>query len=96
MSELIDAADLVYYPVKLLSIAMTLQPKNGLKGKISIPAFNAVYAAEDGVDEIIDDTLADGSESVEYYNLQGIKVTTPSNGLYIKKAGGKAMKVIIR
>ena len=96
MSELIDAADLVYYPVKLLSIAMTLQPKNGLKGKISIPAFNAVYAAEDGVDEIIDDTLADGSESVEYYNLQGVKVTNPERGLFIKKSGGKAQKVIKR
>lgn len=34
--------------------------------------------------------------AVEYYNLQGVRVENPSNGLYIKREGGKATKVIIR
>ena len=32
---------------------------------------------------------------VEYYNLQGIKVANPSNGIFIKKQGTKTTKVIL-
>ena len=32
---------------------------------------------------------------VEYYNLQGVKVDNPSNGLYIKRQGNKVTKVIL-
>ncbi|MEE1298659.1 MAG: hypothetical protein UHE62_08025, partial [Muribaculaceae bacterium] len=31
----------------------------------------------------------------EYYNLQGIKVDKPENGIFIKKQGSKASKVIL-
>lgn len=31
---------------------------------------------------------------VEYYNLQGVKVASPENGIFIKKQGSKATKVI--
>ena len=33
---------------------------------------------------------------VEYYNLQGVKVANPSNGLYIKVQGKKSSKVYIK
>ena len=33
---------------------------------------------------------------VEYYNLQGMKVTNPHGGIFIKKQGKKAEKVLIR
>ena len=32
---------------------------------------------------------------VEYYNLQGVKVANPSNGIFIKRQGGKVTKVIL-
>jgi len=32
---------------------------------------------------------------VEYYNLQGVKVENPSNGIFIKKQGAKATKVVL-
>ena len=37
-------------------------------------------------------------EEVEavYYNLQGVKVANPENGLFIKKAGNKASKVLVK
>ncbi len=48
------------------------------------------------------DDLATGIEEiatenapVEYYNLQGVKVANPENGLFIKKQGGKATKVVL-
>ncbi len=33
---------------------------------------------------------------IEYYNLQGVKVGNPSNGIFIKKQGRKTQKVIIK
>ena len=38
---------------------------------------------------------ADENASVEYYNLQGVKVTRPENGIFIKKQGNKASKVVL-
>lgn len=37
---------------------------------------------------------ADSNAPVEYYNLQGVRVDNPENGLYIKVQGNKAAKVI--
>lgn len=34
--------------------------------------------------------------NVEYFNLSGYKVAEPSNGIFIRKAGSKIQKVIIR
>lgn len=36
------------------------------------------------------------NEEAEYYNLQGIKVTNPKNGVYIKKLGKTTSKVIVK
>ena len=33
---------------------------------------------------------------IEYYNLQGIKIDNPSNGIYIKVQGTKATKIIVK
>lgn len=41
------------------------------------------------------ETLADKNVAVEYFNLQGIKVACPENGLFIKKQGSKVTKVIL-
>ena len=44
---------------------------------------------------IIDTTFIDNTEIVEYYNILGVKVENPTKGLYIKKCGGKAYKVML-
>lgn len=41
----------------------------------------------------LDGGVVDGP--VEYYNLQGVRVMNPSKGLYIKKQGDKATKVVL-
>lgn len=39
----------------------------------------------------------DGSNSpAEYFNLNGVRVANPENGLYIKRQGGKATKVLVK
>ncbi|MDE6510526.1 MAG: hypothetical protein K2L00_00305, partial [Muribaculaceae bacterium] len=51
----------------------------------------------------VNDYIPTGVESfgmadapVEYYNLNGVKVSEPSDGIYIRRQGAKAEKVVIR
>lgn len=39
---------------------------------------------------------ADNDAPVEYFNLQGVRVDNPANGLYIRRQGNKIEKVVIR
>ena len=41
------------------------------------------------------ETIEAENAPVEYYNLQGVKVANPENGLFIKKQGNKATKVVL-
>lgn len=43
----------------------------------------------------IEDVEFDANAPVEYYNLQGIKVTNPEKGVFIKKQGSKTAKVVL-
>ena len=43
----------------------------------------------------IEDIAADANAPVEYYNLQGVKVANPENGIFIKKQGSKATKIVL-
>jgi hypothetical protein len=52
---------------------------------------NDVSTGVEAVD-MEDDTDA----PVEYFSLQGVKVTNPQNGIYIKKQGNNVSKVVIR
>ena len=48
------------------------------------------------VEEVAADIeAADENAPVEYYNLQGVRVENPSNGLYIRRQGNKVTKDII-
>ncbi|MDO5395257.1 MAG: chitobiase/beta-hexosaminidase C-terminal domain-containing protein, partial [Bacteroidales bacterium] len=47
-----------------------------------------------GVDSIV--AGDDENATVEYYNLQGVRVQNPANGLYIVKKGNKVSKQLIR
>ena len=42
----------------------------------------------------IEEVAADNA-AVEYYNLQGVKVANPENGVFVKKQGAKATKVVL-
>ncbi|MDE6768110.1 MAG: hypothetical protein K2J78_00120 [Muribaculaceae bacterium] len=44
----------------------------------------------------VNDIIADGDAAPVYYNLNGMKVANPSNGLYIVKRGSKVTKEVIR
>ncbi len=54
-------------------------------------AFNTVNV---GINKVAVDN--DANAPVEYYNLQGVKVVNPSNGVFIKVQGNKTEKVYIK
>ena len=59
---------------------------------IAEDGFNDKFKDGDGVEGIEIDEF---EGEAEYFNLQGVKVANPENGLFIKKAGNKASKVIM-
>ena len=42
------------------------------------------------------DTLTDEEAEVEYYTLQGVRVSEPKSGIYVRRQGSKVSKVIVR
>lgn len=64
----------------------------GSKGRIM--GFSFTYDPATG-SSAITDIAADENAPVEYFNLQGMRVENPSNGLFIKRQGSKVTKVIM-
>ncbi len=58
-----------------------------------IALFYDLNDANSAIDNIAAD---DANAPVEYFNLQGVKVQNPENGLYIKRQGKTVEKVVIR
>ena len=52
---------------------------------------NVVYFYPSGVEE----NIVDDNAPVEYFNLQGVKVARPENGIFIKKQGSRTSKVVL-
>lgn len=48
-----------------------------------------------GIDDVIIDST-NSSDKIEYFNLQGIRVTEPANGIYIRRQGNKVDKIVLR
>ena len=42
------------------------------------------------------DTLLDEEAEVEYYTLQGVRVSEPAPGIYVRRQGNKVSKVVVR
>lgn len=60
-------------------------------------AISALKAAEDAFQQSgIGSIEADNAAEVEYFNLQGVRVEDPTNGLYIRRQGNKVSKVIVK
>lgn len=49
-----------------------------------------------GKTSAIETVAIDENAPVEYYNLNGVRVANPANGLFIKVQGGKATKVLVK
>ena len=59
---------------------------------ITVTSVDIVRGVKTGIADI---TIEDENAPVEYFNLQGVRVETPANGLYIRRQGNKVTKVIL-
>ncbi len=73
-----------------------LEPFNNNVKLNELPAF--AWLTEEqiiaGIESVVVDN--DANAPAEYYNLQGMRVDNPTNGLYIKRQGKSVTKVVIR
>ncbi len=60
-------------------------------GPINYPATLTLPAAADN--DGVGNVNADFNATIRYFNLQGLPVENPDNGIYIKQEGGKTFKV---
>lgn len=63
--------------------------------KVAADGQSATFTVTDATDGITD-INADENAPVEFFNLQGVRVAEPANGLYIRRQGGKATKVYVK
>jgi M6 family metalloprotease-like protein len=68
-------------------------PDGSRFSKVSDYAY-VTLSGTNGVDYII--STSDDAQKAEYYNMQGIKVSNPTPGLYIVRKGNTASKVVVR
>ncbi len=53
---------------------------------------NYVISETDGVEAV---EAEDNAAPVEYYNLQGMRVDKPANGIFIRRQGSTTRKVVL-
>lgn len=51
---------------------------------------------ESGSTTGIEGVEADENAPAEYYNLQGVRVANPENGIFIRRQGAKVEKVYVK
>ena len=61
---------------------------------LGYPALNWQNTEVGGINDIVVDNATDAP--AVYYNLQGVQVANPSNGIYIVRQGNKVSKQYIR
>ena len=74
--------------VPSVTVSKTVAANNPVISTITVN-----YKAKSRVDDVAEDNVP---APVEYYNLQGIRVMNPSEGVYIRRQGSSVSKVIIR
>lgn len=63
----------------------------------NLPEYNTYLSLPKDWNSAVSDITVEGTDApVEYYNLQGVRVANPENGLYIKRQGKTAKKVLVK
>lgn len=58
--------------------------------------FSYIEVTTEGFSGVEDVTVSDENAPVEYYNLQGVRVNNPENGVYIRRQGNTVTKVLVK
>ena len=92
------AADSSYFSVPVTDDILTAIGKKANAfgvGNSGLSLTRVSYIPKDNGTGVKNIEVSDENAPVEYYNLQGLKVNEPSNGIYIKKQGTKVEKIVV-
>ncbi len=64
------------------------------KGSADTFEFTITFNTKD--DDSVDAIASEENAPAEYYNMQGVRVANPDNGIYIVRRGSKVSKTVIR
>lgn len=71
--------------------------KAAAKSETPVKFASATLVVEEAGSTVgIDNVAIDENAPVEYYNLQGVKVANPANGIYVVRQGNKVSKVLVK
>jgi hypothetical protein len=84
--------DLSAYAGKTIQIAFAYTSSETSAGTWEVKNFLLTGQKSASVSNIV----VDENAPVEYFNLQGVRVANPENGLYIRRQGNKATKVLVK
>jgi hypothetical protein len=84
--------DLSAYEGKTIQIAFAYTSSESSAGTWEVKNFLLTGQKSASVSNIV----VDENAPVEYFNLQGVRVANPENGLYIRRQGNKATKVLVK
>ena len=90
-TEVLKASDYVDPVTNVASCSVTIIATDNNNSATVSKTFTITIKDASG----INDVTIDENAPVEYYNLQGVKVENPENGIFIKRQGSKATKVIL-
>lgn len=79
-----------------LSVKMTKQSLAGQKNRFAFKTFRLYYKGNPNAGSGVAAIEADENAPVEYYNLHGVRVVNPEQGIYIVRQGNKVSKRVVR
>lgn len=97
----VDAVTLNFY--NQYELASVEPGKYNVTGVVAIRKVNGTETAKFFVtnfakvetDSVIGIEAGDNAAPVEYYNLQGVRIDNPANGIFIRRQGSKAQKIVL-
>lgn len=96
----LDGCDAAGFPVKYWDIVFRGVKAGDVIGlgnyQTLHPGYTPVSGAAAGIGAGVGNITIDESAPVEYYNLQGIRIANPENGLYIRRQGNNVTKVLVK
>lgn len=99
VSDFVDHSDFASFPLKFSSVAFAIGNSANETCKISVLGLHTVHTALDPKTNGVDDIAADNATgSAKLYDLKGVEVSgdNAAPGLYIRRSGKTATKVVIR
>ena len=96
VTKCLSFADGKFTPVASLDNARTIAANGDYMVAGTTTETGADVTLYKGTEAGLEGIAADNNAAAEYFNLQGIRVANPTSGLYIRRQGNTATKVLVK